>query len=230
MNQNTKQRIVGTLVLLALALIFLPIIFDGGGTYQRPVSSRIPTPPDVPVMPEPNPQRPLLENEPAPTVVLDSVPEDLDPDLPVIEPADTAQEVVTTVVDATATNPSSATEPPEVTEATPEPVIPAVGDESLVVGVNETTPPTLDEQGLPVGWSVRLGSFSNATNADALLKRLLADEYRAYTRQVTTSQGTFTAVFVGPLVERERVEALRRELQQKFNLNGMVVRFTIDPL
>ena len=47
MNQGAKQRIVGTVALLALALIFLPIIFDGEGSYQVPVSSRIPETPII---------------------------------------------------------------------------------------------------------------------------------------------------------------------------------------
>ena len=58
MNQNTKQRLVGTIVLLALALIFLPILFDGDGDYRPRLSSRIPGPPAVPPLEEPVPTRP----------------------------------------------------------------------------------------------------------------------------------------------------------------------------
>ena len=60
MNQGAKQRIVGTVVLLALALIFLPIIFDGEGSYQAPVSSRIPDTPIISILPEPTQSRPVI--------------------------------------------------------------------------------------------------------------------------------------------------------------------------
>ena len=60
MNQSAKQRIVGTVVLLALALIFLPIIFDGEGSYQAPVSSRIPETPIISILPEPLQSRPVI--------------------------------------------------------------------------------------------------------------------------------------------------------------------------
>jgi len=60
LNQGAKQRIVGTAVLLALALIFLPIIFDGEGSYQAPVSSRIPEAPIISILPEPTQSRPVI--------------------------------------------------------------------------------------------------------------------------------------------------------------------------
>ena len=60
MNQSTKQRIVGTVVLLALALIFLPIIFDGQGSYQGTVISRIPDVPNIPVLEMPIQIRPVV--------------------------------------------------------------------------------------------------------------------------------------------------------------------------
>ena len=60
MRQATKQRIVGTVVLLSLLLIFLPIIFDGQGSYQTQLSSRIPETPVIPILPEPTQLRPVI--------------------------------------------------------------------------------------------------------------------------------------------------------------------------
>ena len=60
MNQGTKQRIVGTVVLLTLALIFLPIVFDGQGSYEPAMTSRIPDPPQVAILPEPVQSRPII--------------------------------------------------------------------------------------------------------------------------------------------------------------------------
>jgi len=60
LNQATKQRIVGTFVLLTLALIFLPIVFDGQGSYEPAMTSRIPDPPQVAILPEPVQSRPVI--------------------------------------------------------------------------------------------------------------------------------------------------------------------------
>ena len=70
MNQGTKRRIVGTAVLLALALIFLPIVFDGQGSYQTQLFSRVPTEPIIPVLPEPTQVRPVI--------LADSLPEEIE--------------------------------------------------------------------------------------------------------------------------------------------------------
>ena len=47
-------------MLLALALIFLPIVFDGQGSYQAQLSSRVPVEPIIPILPEPTQLRPVI--------------------------------------------------------------------------------------------------------------------------------------------------------------------------
>jgi len=57
---NKKQRIVGTLVLIALVGIIFPVIFDGGDTFQAELKSRIPPEPQFNLFPEPIPTRPAI--------------------------------------------------------------------------------------------------------------------------------------------------------------------------
>ena len=200
MKQGTKQRIVGTVVLLALALIFLPIVFDGEGSYQRTLSSRIPDPPIMRIMPDPIPERPLIQADIAATVT-----------------AQVAIPIPDSQVDLDPANTSSTST--VTTNLPPGVELPAT-----------LTRPSLDDNGLPVGWSVRLGSFSNTNNARNLTQRLLADGYRAYSREIRSSQGVLTAVFVGPQVERNKVEQLKQQLQTKFQLSGIVVKFEVDSI
>ncbi|OUS10193.1 hypothetical protein A9Q90_01820 [Gammaproteobacteria bacterium 54_18_T64] len=47
MNEGMKQRLVGALVLLALATVVLPIVFDFDGAYQVDTRSLIPPAPDI---------------------------------------------------------------------------------------------------------------------------------------------------------------------------------------
>jgi DedD protein len=77
---------------------------------------------------------------------------------------------------------------------------------------------------------VRLASFSSTANASALVTRLQAGGHRAYTRRLDSSQGILTAVFVGPLANRAAAQTLLERLQQDFQLNGMIVRYEIEPL
>lgn len=45
-----RERIVGAIVLIALALIILPLLLDFGGEYSVDTNSQIPTRPDIPVV------------------------------------------------------------------------------------------------------------------------------------------------------------------------------------
>lgn len=194
MNQGAKQRVVGTIVLLALALIFLPLVLDGDGNYQPTITSRIPDTPIVDFMPEPAAERPVIDADrfpqPPPTVV----PEVSDPAaIADREPVQESEEVIQ--------------EPQEL-----------------------TLEPALDERALPEGWSVRLGVFSNPTNAVNLTRRLLDAGYRAYSQEIQGAQGLVTGVFVGPRVERAEANLLKEELQSEFQLAGLVVRFEVDTI
>lgn len=198
MNQGAKQRIVGTVVLLALALIFLPIIFDGQGSYQAPISSRIPDTPVISILPEPVQSRPVITGgEP-------------DPEPPPIE----ASDAVASVNTAAAADDAPANEV-EITE-------------SEAIFSREV--PQLSAAGLPEGWSVRLGSFSDAENARNLVGRLQAAGYKAYMRNLPSNQGTLTGVFVGPWLDRALVNDYQRKLQEEFSLAGLVVRYELERL
>ena len=60
MVYNKKQRIVGTIVLMALVGVLFPVIFDGGDTFQAELESRIPPEPQFSLLSEPNPTRPVI--------------------------------------------------------------------------------------------------------------------------------------------------------------------------
>ncbi|MDX1489827.1 MAG: SPOR domain-containing protein [Pseudohongiellaceae bacterium] len=60
MDQSTKQRIVGILVISIAAIVLLPIIFDGQGSYELPLESRIPEPAPFQVPPPVEIERPVI--------------------------------------------------------------------------------------------------------------------------------------------------------------------------
>ncbi len=201
MNQGAKQRIVGTVVLLALALIFLPIIFDGQGSYEAPVTSRIPDTPIISILPEPVQSRPVIVN-------------DAQPNEPAIATTVNLVEEVVSEIEEAAVIEEAAAEV-EITE-------------SQAIFSREV--PTLSDAGLPQGWSVRLGSFSDAENASNLLGRLQEAGYKAYTRDISSDQGSLTGVFVGPWLDRGQVNEYQRKLQEEFSLAGLVVRYELERL
>lgn len=196
-----KQRMVGALVLVALAVIFLPMLFSRQDE-QRQIQVDAPTAPQIPVM-QPVQVEPVAVPEPQ-VIAQEPVPEEL----PVVE-----QQVATTPVAPVVAKPAVvAPKPPAVTPAQTVAQAPAKLD---------TTQKRVDPNGLPISWSVQLVSLSNRASADNLQKTLRNQGYNAYVR----SSGGMNRVFVGPLLERAEADRLRDLLGKQQNLKGFVVRF-----
>ncbi len=90
--------------------------------------------------------------------------------------------------------------------------------------------PQLSNLGLPQGWVVRLGSFSDSENASNLVTRLQSAGYKAYSRAMRSGQGALTGVFVGPWLDRGQVNEYQQKLQEEFSLAGLVVRYELESL
>ena len=198
-----KQRMVGALVLVALAVIFLPMLFTREDE-QRQIQVDAPTAPQVPVMPQVQVE-PVAVAEPQPIAEEPAPPEEVAQEQVAPAPAAPAPAPVVS-------KPVAAVKPPAVTPAQTVAQAPAKLD---------TTQKRVDANGLPVSWSVQLVSLSNRASADNLQKTLRNQGYNAYVR----SSGGMNRVFVGPLLERAEADRLRDMLGKQQNLKGFVVRF-----
>lgn len=209
-----KQRMVGALVLVALAVIFLPMLFSRQDE-QRQVVVEAPAAPQAPVVPQvqvepvvvPEPQ--VLPEEPVPVeeeVVTQQAPSQapsmpVQPSVPVVKP---------TPAPAVAAKP-----------AAPAPASKPVAPQPAAPGKPDVGQSRIDPNGLPISWSIQLASLANRESADALQKKLRAQGYNAYIRSADGKN----RVFVGPLIERAEADRLRDLLGRQQNLNGFVVRF-----
>ena len=77
---------------------------------------------------------------------------------------------------------------------------------------------------------MRLGSFSNSENATTLVQKLQAAGYKAYTRRIQSEEDVLTGVFVGPWIDRSRINEYQQQLQEQFQLAGIVVRYEVEQL
>jgi len=233
LEQSIKQRIVGIAVLLVAAVVLLPALFDGEGSYPLPLESRIPAPVPFPDAPRAVPERPVITADSADIRIATN------PTLEAVEeevPEPVAQEQIAQSVAETAPE-TPADETPEISaplartapEQAPVPAVPEPAPAATPAPA-ASAPASLDSTGLPQGWSVRLASFSNQTNARNLVERLQNNGHRAYTRQLSSSQGPLTAVYVGPDVDRAAAQRLQEQLQREYDLAGIVVRYEIEEL
>ncbi|TBU90550.1 SPOR domain-containing protein [Phytopseudomonas dryadis] len=196
MDNVLKQRMVGALVLVALAVIFLPMLLSRPDELRH-VVVEAPTIPSKPVVPE-------IEMQPV--IVPD--PQEL-PDEPV--PGESPAEAEILPPDS---------EPPAVAE-TPVPAPTPAKPAEVAPPPQKAPAERLDANSLPVSWSVQLASLSSRPGAETLQKTLRAQGYNAYIRNADG----MNRVFVGPLIERVEADRLRDQLNRQHKLNGFVVRF-----
>lgn len=200
LEKGLKQRMVGALVLVALAVIFLPMLLSRQDEMRRVVV-------DAPEMPQ-APAVPEMIVEPADVVEPEALPQE--PMTPESEAPQVAE---------VPSQPSAAQKPAAPVE-TPKPAaVPAPA--SAPVAAASKPESRLDANTLPISWSVQLASLSSRPGAETLQKTLRSQGYNAYIR----SFDGMNRVFVGPLIERAEAERLRDQLNRQHKLNGFVVRF-----
>ncbi|WP_207389000.1 SPOR domain-containing protein [Azotobacter chroococcum] len=156
LDKRLKQRMIGALVLLALAVIFLPMLFTREDEVRQVVV-------EAPPMPK-APPAPRVEVEPV------AVPE------PVILPEEPPPSTAVASTPATPAVPAASTSTRDKTQAAnpaPPPAQAKVAEASR-----------LDANSLPASWSIQLASLSNSANAQALQKTLRSQGYNAYIRHV----------------------------------------------
>jgi DedD protein len=199
MEQNLKQRLVGAIVLVSLAVIFIPIILEGPDDEWTLRSHSIPEPPQIDYRASMQLQLPADTQTPA---AASNEPADMQP------PAQPAQTAVT---------PSA----PPIPEPEPEPE-PAPQPEP-VAAEKPAAPeaaPASSAAALPAGWYVQVGSFSQQMNASGLRDRLRSAGYD--TRLQAT--GSTYRVLVGPSDTRKQAEQQRDKLLAKQQLKGIVIQ------
>jgi DedD protein len=197
LDKGLKQRMVGALVLVALAVIFVPMLLSRDDELRRVVV-------DAPSMPA-TPAAPTIEVEPV------AVPEPQPlPDEPV--PGDPPE----TPIAALPTAPATGAPAPRAAPA-PTPAVPAPAP----APASKPADSRLDANNLPISWSVQLASLSNRASAETLQATLRNQGYNAYIRNAEN----MNRVFVGPVIERAEADRLRDQLNKQQKLNGFVVRF-----
>lgn len=212
LDKGMKQRMVGALVLVALAVIFLPMLFTREDEMRQvrveaPQAPAMPTLPEVKVEPVAVPEPQAIAQEPQqPPVVVDES----------TAPASTPSQPIT---------PSPQTQPQAQAQAQPQsqpakPQAPVAKVEPQPAA-KPAAPSKIDVNGLPVSWSIQLASLSNRAGAEKLQQTLRSQGYNAYIR----SAGGMNRVYVGPLIERAEAERVRDAISRQNSLKGFVVRF-----
>jgi DedD protein len=201
MNPALRQRVLGLLVLVALASVVLPLVLDFGGEVRIDTQSRLPPTPDI--QPTPLPEPKVVE----PQASGSTTP-------PASSPVDDAQLQLFQLA------------PPDAATATSTAGTSSTGASATGIAAKSIPEePGLDAKGLPASWVLQAGAFQDKINAQELRDRLLKGGHRAFVRTSTADGKATHRVFVGPRMTREQLVAEQTELQRKFGVKTMIVPF-----
>ncbi|GAB6043696.1 SPOR domain-containing protein [Endothiovibrio diazotrophicus] len=194
MEQQIKQRLVGAVVLVALAVIFLPMVLNG-----PPVGEGGAIPRGMPVEPTPTHVPPTLSLSSAPSTVLP------------VEGETRGRE----------TPPAAAPPAPEGTaRSAPAPQSKPSPKPSPKPAAKSAANPTAAS---PVSWSVQVGSFTEKAKAFHFRDRLRKAHFAAYVVDPSGGSHYFK-VRVGPELEKARALALMKRLAAEKKIKGFVVK------
>lgn len=210
-----KQRVIGALVLISLAVIFIPMLFDE--PHKEPATKvLIPAKPALPSVhiSEPKPLQLLSEveeegsdQEEAPGFVLTELDEEP------VKP-ESSVPVSTPVAEPLAPKPAAPV------KASPEKAPVAAPSSKPVVTV-PASPATVSDE----AWTVQIGTFKNHENAYRLRDTVLSQGLKGYTQQVATDEGTLVRVFAGPVPSNDEAQELKRKVEELLGMKSLVVRY-----
>ena len=193
MEQQLKQRLIGAVVLVSLAVIFIPLILEGPDDELVPRSHDIPAPPELDYRASMDLQLPEADTpEPPSPGTVPAAPEPVPP--PETEPS-----------------PAANREQPELPQVDVPPPPPTA----------TPTPPRSDAPA--PGWYAQLGSFGQQANAAALRDSLAKAGFAVQLQRVDTGKGSSYRVLAGPEPDRARAETLLRKLGDRMKTTGIVI-------
>jgi len=190
-----KQRLVGAIVLVALGVIFIPVLLEGPDQTLVPEMEDFPEPIDQQLS-EP------LDAFPAP----DAIPAEPEEFIVLADPQPEPEA-------ASETRPEDASAPVQ-SVSQPEPLSPPPAPEGKTL-----------KPGPLGSWVVQAGSFSSEQNALRLRDKLREAGFITQVEKARVGGKSHYRVRVGPFLERADAEKSRKKLLDKFTIKGRVLSY-----
>jgi len=216
-----QNRLVGTAIVVAIVVIFLPDLLDGKQESKRGLFVELPQKPPMKTVKPPVPFDTGKVKEAATRKVEVISEQAIDDNLSPNLPAET--ELESRTEDVQVPDVYQESEFVSVAEA-PKAVVPKTSSLERQTVVEQD----VDRLLASAGWVVQLGSFRHQKNVQELLNRLDKAGYRAFSRPVETNSGTLIKVFVGPDLQKGNLENALSHLKELTQLQGRVTPFTVQ--
>ncbi len=197
MEQRSKQRLIGAVVLVALGVIFLPMLLSGPVEQTRvDIEFDVPPAPEVPPQSELPSADSIAAPEPGASLADETRPE---PEAAIAEEA-----------------PSPPMEPSA--EAPEEPSAEVPEEPSA-----EASDPAESVDHVSDGVFVQVGAFQSHENARRLLDELEQGEIPVRLVEIDNAQETRYRVHAGPFEDRSAAETASQALADQHGLSGFLI-------
>lgn len=206
MDNILKQRLVGALILLALGIVFWPIIFVAPEEARLREGVMAPPPPSVSREPLPAPSDAGLRGSP---------PREAPPDQPDVTLADGKQPVARARAGGAAAK--AAAEPAPVPQPSADAPYPT-RDKAPEVAA-------FDDDGLPVAWVLQVATVSSLEKARKLRDELIDNAEKAFYEPLRRDNGTLYRVYVGPKFERAQLAPIKARVDARYGVKSLVSRY-----
>ena len=193
---NPKHRIVGAIIIVALVVIFVPMILN-----QRE------PPPDIRAVSEPSARGEISDTR---VMVTPVVPEEPKAD----GAGESASNAIAPAADSTPKPESPPIAPAEKPAAVKKP--PATSTNGKTAKAPAAT------EKITKGWIVQVGSFSNKENAMHLRSKLSSHGHTVHTETVTIAGKKATRLRVGPFRDKGEAEKVQAQIRKETGVQGLV--------
>jgi len=203
-----KQRLVGAFVILSLAVIFLPMIFDNPHEVKKLTIEAVP--------PKPNFQSIVIEKPKRPTFKV----VEIDPTDHKVKKVDQIRVKKNTTQETTKLK---ATSKPKETKSIK---VSSVKSPVKASEKQNRKKPTVSH--LPIFkniWMVQLGTFSRTKNAYELRDRLRKDGFDGHAKDIKIKGKKAVRVFSGPFVNRNEAEKMKKKLDKRYKVKSLIIYF-----
>lgn len=201
MSTPFQNRLVGTIIVAAVAIIVLPDLLDGNKKTYQDEFEQIPPPPKVDFVKTTR----SFPQERVAKITEQPLSDETALDDPVVNAPSKIKADGNTQVSASN---EKKTAKEQVKKSLP------------------VAKPNLPEKSvLKQSWVVQLGSFRHKKNVAQLLLKLKDKGYTAFTKPIKTKNGTLIKVFVGPELIKSSLEKKIPALKKLTGVQGKVARF-----
>ena len=217
MSTPFQNRLVGTVIIAAAAVIFLPDLLDGKKQAYQADFENIPEAPGV-ISPPSEKHTQIktittnIDHDKALTNVFEKQKYNQTENNTAIK-----QKIPTQSTNTQITNNTSNV---KVNTLTKEPAFKYAAKAKAKTNTPSVTPSQKVEQ-----WVVQLGSFRHEKNVNVLVNKLKKQNFNVFTKPIKTKNGSLTKVFVGPETQKSTLEKKLNALKTLTGVNGKVARY-----